>query len=716
MPRPCRTLTLLFLAVLAAGAAQEPQPPVAQASPPLLRITVTMIQVDAVVTNSAGKHVAGLLRDDFEILQDGVAQKLTYFSYVPGPMPVPAADAPGPKAKPAAAKEPIGPPAPITAAQVRRSVALVVDDLALAFDDLVRVRDALRQYVERQMQPGDLVALVRTGGGVAILEQFTTDRRVLLEAIDLMKWRFSGRTGLIPIAPLPSGAEPDGERREPQILDYGYPMSALGALGTIEQVIQGMKGLPGRKAIVFFSDGMRVDGEVNAALDKVTDLANRSTVSLYAIDPGGLRTRARERNQDVRIYRPDSQSLERFPTLPGEDDSDFGMQEGLDALARRTGGLFYHDRNDIPECIRQATDDQLGYYLLGYSPREGTFEKDAAKAKFHRVVVRMRLPGLTVRWKSGFNGVTDELTTALPSGAPKTRERQLLDALASPFSATGLKVRLTSLFNQTKQSGALVQSLLHFGGKELAFQHEADGTWHAAVDVVTSAYRGVKQPMQQRQRRMEIRLSEAQYRQALHEGFLLTLVDPMKLPGTFLMRAVVRDGTSERIGSASQYVQVPDTRKGQLAVSGIFLKQAPQELVNPKVLQPSADGKEGRVDAWSEGGPAVRRYRPGQGIVYGYAVINPKMTGPAKEFRVGSQLRVFRNGKLFYTGTYSHTLSKSEPDPTRLVGGGVLSLGSQLSPGEYLMQIVVTDENAGKKKPPVAQWVDFEVVAGRDSL
>jgi len=101
--------------------------------------------------------------------------------------------------------------------------------------------------------------------------------------------------------------------------------------------------------------------------------------------------------------------------LPGEDDSDFGMQEGLDALARRTGGLFYHDRNDIPECIRQATDDQLGYYLLGYSPREGTFEKDAAKAKSHRVVVRMRLPGLTVRWKSGFNGVTDELTTALPS-------------------------------------------------------------------------------------------------------------------------------------------------------------------------------------------------------------------------------------------------------------------------------------------------------------
>jgi VWFA-related protein len=718
MPRVTSAIAILSLAVLTASGAQDPvPPPVAQLSPPVLRITVLMIQVDAVVTDSAGKHVAGLRPEDFEILQDGVAQKLTYFSYEPGSPPSNFPEtAPVPKSKSPAAKVPIGPPAPITASQVRRTVALVVDDLALSFEDLVRVREALRLYVERRMQPGDLVALVRTGGGVAILEQFTTDRRVLLEGVDFLKWRFSGRVGMIPIAPLSPGGAPDGERREPQILDYGHALSALGALGTIEQVVRGMKGLRGRKSIVFFSDGLRVDGEVRAALDKVTDMANRSMVSIYSVDPGGLRARVRERHEDVQIDDRASRTLDRFPTLPGEDDSDFGMQEGLDALAKRTGGLFYHDRNDIPECVGEASDDQLGYYLLGYSPREGTFEKDAAKAKFHRVTVRMRQPGLTVRWKSGFNGVPDQLTMTLPLAAPRTREQQLMDALASPFSATGLKVRLTSIYNHTQKTGAVVQSLLHFGGKELAFQHEADGTWHATVDVVTSAYRGVKQPMQQRQRRVEIRLSETQYQRALQEGFLLTLTDPMKLPGAFLMRAVVRDSLSERIGSASQFVQVPDTRKGQLAISGIFLKQAPPELVSPKVAEPSAAGKEGKVETWSEGGPAVRRYRPGQGIVYGYAVINPKRKGAAKEFQVGCQLRVFRNGKPFYTGTYGHIVSVSDPDPTRLLGVGVLSLGSSLSPGEYLMQIVVTDENAGPKKPPVAQWVDFEVVAARDSL
>src|ERR1035441_3515872 len=96
-----------MLAVATFGAAQDPQQPVAQLSPPVLRITVLMIQVDAVVTDSAGKHVAGLRPEDFEILQDGVAQKLTYFSYEPGAPPVPLSEAaPDPKSKPAAAQVP----------------------------------------------------------------------------------------------------------------------------------------------------------------------------------------------------------------------------------------------------------------------------------------------------------------------------------------------------------------------------------------------------------------------------------------------------------------------------------------------------------------------------------------------------------------------------------------------------------------------------------
>ncbi len=715
-------LLLLPLSLGAAPQTESPAPPpqaapapVPQASPPTLRITVTMVQADAVVTTSDGRHVAGLQADDFEILQDGEPRKLTYFSYVAGPPPLAAPPA-DPKLK-----LPVNAPAPITSSDVRRTIALVVDDLALNFDDLVRVRTALREYIEKQMQPGDLVAVVRTAGGVAILEQFTTDHRILLEAVDLLKWHFNGRSGLIAITPdkLDAPASPGRnsaetraaarERATPQVLDYGVSLRALGALGTLEQVIGGMKNLPGRKSIVFLSDGMRVDATITRDLDRVTDLANRSAVSLYAVDPAGLRTRVRTRDEDPRIVGADPTSLDRFPTLPGglpDAEDEFLSHEGLDALSTRTGGIFYHNRNDIPQCIQEAASDQLGYYLLGFSPREGTFEKDDTRARFHKVVIRIRRPGLKVRWKSGFQGVADELVSTELAPLPRTREQQLLDALASPFTATGLKVRLTSYFNHTKQTGPVVQSMLFFDARELSFTHDEDGSWHASVDIVTSAYRGFKLPMQQRQRHQEIRLDEDQYRRALREGFLFNLLDLIKEPGTFLIRAVVRDSASARIGSASQYVQVPDTRKGQLAMSGIFLRLAPPNLAAPAATLAA----EGQAETWTEGGPATRRYRPGQSVLFGYTVVNPKLSGIGGQFSVTQQSHVFRNGKPLFTGEPNRNLDKSRRDPAYLVGGGAIRLGAALLPGEYLLQIVLTDEKAPKKRSQFVQWIDFEVV------
>ncbi len=473
-----RALALVVLGVAAFG--QEITKPAAQPSPPVLRITVTLVQVDAVVTDSHGKRVTGLTVDDFELLQDGVAQKISYLSYMPEAEPV--AREPEPKK---GEKVPMLAPKPITAGQVKRTVALVVDDLALSFSSIVRVRDAMRKYIEQEMQPGDLVAIVRTGGGVALLEQFTTDKRLLLEAVDLLKWRYNGRAGLGAILPLP-GHEDAGPQTRPEMLDYGYTLSALGSLGTLTQVVQGMRDLPGRKSVVLLSDSLQVDPEVGTAIEKLTDLANRSNVSIYSVDPRGLQTgmsaaeiamadessnpmgpsgRSGSGGRGPGLGQPDptdpGNPSDRnrpaggnapglgqanpgrntgggpfsFPMPPGA--ADIMSVGGLADLAKGTGGIFFANSNDIAGCIRQATADQLGYYLLGYTPAEGTFEKDETKAKFHRITVRVRRPGLRVRWKSGFRGVPDELT--LTDNTEKTREQQLLEALASPFAATGIR-------------------------------------------------------------------------------------------------------------------------------------------------------------------------------------------------------------------------------------------------------------------------------------
>ena len=726
MSSALRALQLLPAAALLAGGWQSsPTEP----APPILRITVTLIQVDAVVTDSSGRHIPDLHKEDFQVLQDGQPQKITWFAYVPGPPPPAKTAAPATKVAKDQAPVPLGAPVPLTSGQVQRTVALVVDDLALSFDNMVRTRDALRRYIEREMQPGDLVALVRTGGGVAMLEQFTTDKRILLEGVDLLKWKFVGRQGIAPIDPVNRGpgSREHGPQAEPEALDYGYSLAALGALSTLEDVIQGMKRFPGRKSIVFLSDSLKMAPDVMDAVDRITDLANRSAVSLYSVDPSGLKGDSALSAENTQIYTPDH-TTRRFPTLGGDNpngdpnadpnadprapdrDDEFSRLQGLSLLATRTGGIFYHNSNDIPGAIRAAIDDQLGYYLLGYSPAEGTFDKNPRRVKYHKVTVRVARPGLHVRWKSGFEGVTDDALPVETAGAPKTREQQLADALVSPFTATGIKVRLTSLFLDSKPQGPMVFSMLHFDAKDLTFTQQPDGTWNAQVDVITSAYRGLKQPIRQGQRVQAIKLNDASYQRAMKEGLLMYVPTPATLAGTFIIRAVVRDWGSERIGSASQVIQVPDVSKRQFALSGIAVRLATREVLeqlgSPAIGTPPND----QVEGWSEGGPAVRHFRPGQAIMYGYSILNPKLQGTPKQPQLTSQARLYRDGKLVFTGPLHHEVQAAPDDPARYITGGVLRLGTSLVPGEYILQVTVIDGLASKKKAQLSQWMDFEVL------
>jgi hypothetical protein len=145
MPR--LSTTLLLVAAAARMAGQEP----------VIRIDVELVQVDAVVTDSRSKHVGNLKAGDFEILQDGKPQTITNFSYI-APAPLPTTRGPGSVMPPQFAR------APLKAGEVRRMVAMVVDDLALSSDGVTHVRDALRKFVNRAMQPGDMVAIIRTSG------------------------------------------------------------------------------------------------------------------------------------------------------------------------------------------------------------------------------------------------------------------------------------------------------------------------------------------------------------------------------------------------------------------------------------------------------------------------------------------------------------------------------------------------------------------------
>ena len=180
-----------------------------------IRITVNLVQVDAVVSDSKGKQVIDLEAKDFEILQDGKPQKITHFSYVSTVGPKPGNTVP-PTQVAVDRKSPPPPPIPaqrLKPNQVRRTIALVVDDLGLSFESVSQVRQSLKKFVDNQIAPGDLVAIMRTGAGMGALQSFTTNKAELYAAIERVKFNSIGRVGVSSFAALGSAeAEDEGTR------------------------------------------------------------------------------------------------------------------------------------------------------------------------------------------------------------------------------------------------------------------------------------------------------------------------------------------------------------------------------------------------------------------------------------------------------------------------------------------------------------------------
>jgi VWFA-related protein len=672
----------------------------------VIRINVNLVQVDAVVVDAKDQAVIDLKKEDFVVLQDGKPQAITNFSFIDtkaGVVRNASAKAAPKPAPPVKGAPPPPPPMASRPKQIRRTVALVVDDLGLSFDSIARVRQALKKYVDQEMQPNDLVAIIRTGAGMGSLQQFTTDKRMLYAAIDHVKYNSFGRVGISSFAPLQAvtpndidTSNADNEREQ---------IFSAGTMGAIQYVVEGLKELPGRKSVALFSENLKLmyNGEqsqrVQDSIKHLGDAANRASVVIYSIDPRGVvytgltaadNTSGRTPQQISQVNMDRSQQM-------------FDSQEGMVILAHETGGLFMQNTNDISGALTKVMDDGNGYYLLGYHPDASTFDLKTGQPKFHSLAVRVKRPGLHVRYRSGFFGTSDRETAPVP----RTRLAQIAHALSSPFGTGALHLRLTTLFSQTEKSGPYVNSLLYFDPRELEFTDEPDD-WHKAViDVVCMTFGDSGQSVDTTDKTWTVRLKGDTYRNVLKTGLVYSVHVAVKKPGAYQMRVVLRDATSEKIGSASQFIDVPDINKGRLALSGIVLRaDLPQAATAPN----GPDHPEGQqsTEVDPEGTPAVRIFKPGTAIMYGYQILNAQADN-AKQPELEVQTRLFRDGEQVYTGKPAPMAFSGQNDPKRLIGGGRMQLGGKITPGDYVLQVIVTDKLAKEKYRIATQSMDFEI-------
>ncbi len=192
---------VLGLCLLSAGARTDDaaKREGARAGVPTIGTSVTVVEVDAVALDKKGRQVRDLTAGDFEIKQDGQPQRIVHCIYVDDERPagVPSRGGAVGEAATAAASVPAAEGGAGAAARSPRTVAIVIDDLSMDFATLVSVRQAVTKYVEEQMAPGDLAAVLPSSSAGGGLMGFTFDRRALLAACRALRWRFTALDGSV---------------------------------------------------------------------------------------------------------------------------------------------------------------------------------------------------------------------------------------------------------------------------------------------------------------------------------------------------------------------------------------------------------------------------------------------------------------------------------------------------------------------------------------
>lgn len=684
------SVALLCLLMNGLAQTQGPPPPILRATTQsqdkddVVRITTNLVQVDAVVTKN-GKQVLDLKAEDFEIFQDGRKQTITSFGYISN-VPSPTTSS-TPDAK-VAERDKSVPAAPLKPEEPRRTVAIVVDDLGLSAESMSNVRRQLRKFVAEQIQPHDLVAIIRTGVDVGVLQQFTNDKRVLMNTVEQMRWNGCSRVGPNVLPPWHSG------------FGFGGGRGCGGATHTfmsLRFVVEAMTDLPGRKSIMVLSDSMPIEdqshefngvawGSIDAAnrlfaLRRIAEMAIRRSVVIYSIDTQGL--------QPTGVTAADSfrgnvwEITQQMNALVAERGRLlFDRRAGGDLIARQTGGFQVKNSNDLK--LDRVLEDQSGYYLIGYRPSSETFNR-----RFHKITAKVKRSGMTLRTRNGFFGYPEEDDIRRP-------QSKMGMALTSPFGAQEIDVNLTSFFVNDKTAGSAIRSFLFTNAKDLSFEtindkHEAKIELHAVVFGQNGG------PVSQIRHLGVVSLGEEEYQQALHNGIRIRFDMPAKRPGAFQLRAAARDVASSRIGAAGEFVLVPNLNDKRLALSGVVLHG---------VSEPSQTGAGQPTFA----SPAAERFVPDSDLYATFVIYNASVDPVSQQRNLTIQSNLFRDGKHVFTYSEIHVDTANQADLERIRVNLQFRLGADLEPGHYHLQFSVTDK-AGKGKPTsFIQWADFEIV------
>jgi len=677
-------------------------------TPPDFGLSTERVQVDVVVRDKKGALLRGLRPTDFEVYEDGARQDVESLDFVE-------------RTPPAFVAASGSTPAPEKTTPT--FVAVVFD--RLGHGSRAFAQQAMLRYLDAQSSTKAWFGAFAIDRRLVTLQPFTPDHeKVRLAALrltslgstafsgvrerDLIRNAYAGMAdggGQTHVAaaelsgvPECRGVEDDVVRRL-ELMDSRI-MEAYDSLDRDEQgfatthallaLVTGIARLPGRKAVLFFSEGLVIPAGVEGVVQSVVSAANRANVSIYTVDASGLHatstTDETRRTLDVLQARLKPEGMDK-PMVRGPGNGDrvesglalleksedalrYPAEGGLGRLADQTGGFLIRDTNDLGPGLAQIDEELGAYYLLSYVPRNRTYD-----GGFRTIGVRLRAPHGRLQARQGYLAL--KKAVAVPALDYEARALARLDGDVLP---TQVPVRLGGLQFPVEPGLSVVPVVIEIPAGALAFRTDKKaGTFYqdfTIVALVRDATGEVVAKMSQHYPRSGplARLEEAR-------GTEVRFYRETRLPaGAYRLEAVAYDAVAGTAGGARASLEVPPAVAGRLRASSLMVVRNVEKL--------ASDG---------EAAP-----RP---LAYHDVLLYPNLNRPlhreaAKEltFFVTAWPAVERPGVEAQVEVRQHGHRVASTPPTRLLPDpdGRIQLASSVplasfTPGAYELRVTLSD-------------------------
>ena len=697
------------LRVAAQGAAPSPaaQQPAGEQTPAsngqsgyTLTVNANIVLTNVVVRDrKTGAVVKGLKASDFTILEDNKPQRIASFDYQNVD-----------QAAALAEKNTVAGKASIAdllqrnfAADTRqlrdhRLIVIFFDLSTLQDEDTDRAVEAAQKYINTQMQPADLVALISFSTSLNLDQDFTADKQALLHG--LAKYNGTDQTafGSGATGGATNGTSDDASTFTADDTEYNN-LNTDRELYAIRQVAQALERIDQRKSMLYFSGGLSRNGiENQASLRAATNEATRANMAIYSVDARGLQALPPVGDATQGSLR--GTAAYTGTAVANQFTANFSSQELLSTLATDTGGKAFFDSNDFGPAFQQVQHDTEAYYILGFHSTDQ--RKDGA---FRHLTIKVNRTDVKLEYRPGYYAPAD-----FQHQKTEDREEALQDQMRSDLPALDVAVYLQALYFRESANSFYVPVSLIVPGSQIPFTKSKDQD-KATLDILgrvtkelpdlNNARGQERAPVAVGNIRDTVKLAVNQaqgvQRRNIQYSTGFTLA-----PGHYHLKFVVRENETGNMGSFETDLSVPDLKKVPVKLSSVML--ASQRTPNPAKNSPDLLVRDGEQYV-----PNVAHvFRQDQHLYLLYELYEPARSKGAPQPAAAPGLTRREGGPVHVLTSIEFLSGGVKVFETPTVTADVLNVPArdavafqfdvplaQLKPGNYICQVNVIDDAGG---------------------